>query len=379
MINIKKLIPLELLLVLLWSCSLNTTENNTIKLEPTENEKIKLGNVKMLIPLEASKESNLNYIEKTVLDLKNDRIFVQSDFNIFIFDSNGKFINKLKQGRGPGEVSMVPSFSINSESKLFYALDNSNFICIFNYDGKMIRKFEIHGFSSIDIKCIDDENVLLLCNYVGGTETNFVGIYNFEEKKVIQKFISVQESPYPKFIRVMGNSFPFSGNRQFFSYSNIFALFEFKNNNFQKVFNIDLGERTVPNNFLKQFINKKGGKRIFREEAIRNSYVPFLSFSFYFNKYFLIITDDLKNSCYAINEKNWQKVYLNGQISSYFNLPEVQSLSFPSGISNDYLIFSCNPLDFFENDAKVKSKMIEIGGHEINVNYDSNPFLIIVK
>lgn len=353
-------------------------ENKMVKLEPTQKQRITLGEVREIIHLETLEESSLGMIYKAVLDNKNDRIFVHSNFNIYIFNSKGSFLTKLSKGRGPGEISMIISFSVNPKNKRFYALDNSNFLCVFDYDGKMIVRYELKDFSSIDIQCIDDKNIFLHSNYVGGTETNFIGIYNFEEQKIIQKFISSGESPYSKFVHVMGNNFTKCGERQFFSGSNIFGLFEFKNNNFHKVIGFDLAERVVPMRFLSQF-NKPGGRSIFREEAIRNNYVPFILSAFCFNKYFVVILDDLDYSCYTIEERNNRKVYLNGQISEYFNLPKLRSLRWPCGISEDFLVFSFSPLDFFESDTKEESKSVKIGDFNVNVKYDSNPFLLIVK
>ncbi len=81
----------------------------------------------------------------------------------------------------------------------------------------------------------------------------------------------------------------------------------------------------------------------------------------------------------SFDEKNSSKIYMNGAFSSYFCLPEVESLKMPRGIQNNQLVFSCSPLDFFNDDAKKESKKIEIAGQKLKIQYDSNPFIIIVK
>lgn len=114
-----------LFLNLLKSCSGRIDIDNKVRLKPTSNEKLNLGKVFKIIQLENTEESTLETIRKTAIDLKNNRIFVLSDFNIYIFDAKGKYITKLKKGRGPGEISRIISFSLNKEKKIIYAAANS--------------------------------------------------------------------------------------------------------------------------------------------------------------------------------------------------------------------------------------------------------------
>jgi len=101
--------------------------------------------------------------------------------------------------------------------------------------------------------------------------------------------------------------------------------------------------------------------------------------SFYFSNHYLVTLYDEKYSCYAIDEKNKNKIYMNGPLPVYFNLPDVKSLRLPRGMQDNFLVFSCTPLDFFELNPVEETKEIEIDGRKINVKYDANPFLIIVK
>jgi len=373
------------LLVILLSTSIfflnncdSSKKNNVVALGSTQQEKLKLGDVYKIIRLETSRESQFGTIFKAAVDIPNDRIFVLADFNVFIFNSEGRYIGKLKKGKGPGEIRGIDSFSLYPSKKIFYALDNASRICEFNYEGKMVRDFKLDNFYSAAIQAIDEDNVFLLCNWVGGIEDKFVGIYNFTQKRIVSRFISSSESKYPKLIRIMLNNFTVSKKTTYFYSSNVWSLFKYENKNFEKILSFDLGEREVPLRFSKKFLGR-GKRHIFADEARLNGYVPFLLYSFYFKGYYIAIVNDEKSNCYAIDEKDYARVYNDGQLSSYFGLPNIKSLRFPRGVQDNNLIFSCNPLDFFDLNPEIKSKIVTIGNQNITLNYDENPFLIIVK
>jgi len=362
---------------LLFSCAKETDTNHIVKLQPTVNQPHILGKVSDIIQLETTDESLIEYVYKAFIDFDNNRIILLSGFNIYIFDSNGKFITKLKKGKGPGEINMIISFSPDNKNKCFYAIDLANFICVFDYNGNMIKKRQIDFYSS-DIHTIDADNVFLHCNFVGTKEKHFIAKYNFKEDSIMQKYVPSSESPYSILAMGIANKFMQTGDRLFYSGANVFGLFELKADTFQRILSYELGDRAVPKSFYGRYVEqRKTGT--FGDDAREKNYVPYIKNSFYFNGYYLAIIDDENSSCYAIDEKNNSKIYMNGQLSAYFNLPEVESLRLPKGTQDDMLIFSCTPLDFFEENPKEESKEIEISGIKLKVEYDDNPFLIVIK
>lgn len=374
--SILKIFFILSLSLLLIRCEKETS--SVINLEPTEHKEFNLGKVTDVIQLETSEKSLLEKIDKAYIDFSKDRIFVLSGFNVYFFNTNGEFIAKLKKGKGPGEINFIVSFAANPKNQRIYALDYGNTIYVFDYNGNFISSHKLTEFYSLDIHPIDDDNVFLYCNYVGRKEKKFVGIYNFSEKKVIKKFISSSESPYAILARGNANNFRETENRLFFNSSNIFGLYEFKADSFQRVLTYNLGDRAVPESFYKKYVEKRD-RTNFGEAAKKRNYVPYLINSFYFNKHYLAIIDDDAYSCYAIEENNSNNIYMNGQLSDYFSLPKVESLKMPVGVQDDILILSCSPIDFFENDIDIRSKTIDIGDRKVEIKYDSNPFLILIK
>ncbi|MCG6188043.1 6-bladed beta-propeller [Maribellus maritimus] len=366
------------ILVFVFLCSCNSSEqNNVVSLEPTHKEKLNLGKPIQIIKLETSAESQLGFIMKTAIDGVNNRIFVLADFNIFIFDTNGKFISKLKKGRGPGEISMIISFSLNKQNQSVYVLDNSDRICVFDYNGDIKSDYRLGEFYGKNIQVIDDDNVFLVSISVYDKEPYFVGIYNFEKKEITQRFIHRDDSPYPKIAKIINNAFTITEGKYFFSTTNIFALYEFKDSVFYKVISYDLGNRKIPESIIQNTTEK--GKSYFDKEILNDNLVPYLINSFCYKNFYLAIIEDSKRSCYVISKKDKGKVFQNGPITSYFNLPDIRSFSLPVEISEDYLVFAASPTDFFDENSTADQTNIQLGNQKLEIGLEENPFLVVVK
>lgn len=367
-------IHIFLLALCVWSCS--GAKENSIELKANQSDNLTLSSTSRIVQLESNSESMLSYIQKANVDFSNDRIFILSDFNIYLFNSNGKYLNKLKVGRGPGEVTQIISFTIDTKNKLIYAIDNAIKLSSFDYDGNMINNYNIESFASCDIAVLDDDNVFLFRNYVGKLENNFVGIYNIPTKKVVKKFISAEKSPYPKNTLISAKNFIQNNGKLYFYAPNVFGLFEYRNSDFDEILAFDMGEKAVPMSFSNKF--EKQNQCDLRKEAKSKDYIPFLLYAFPFKGHYFIGADDKDFNCYAINMQN-KKIYNNGKISSFFNLPEKGSLKLPCGIQDDLIIFHCNPSEFFDSKTDENVKEIKIAAHQIKVNQGDNPFLIFVQ
>lgn len=372
--KVKYSIRIFLLALLTWSCSDN--KENTIELKATQSDKLTLSTTSRIIQLETSPESMLGYILKAGIDLKNDRIFILSDFNIYFFNANGRYLNKLKVGRGPGEIVRVVSFTIDTTTKLIYAIDNSAELCLVDYDGSLISNYDIRSFASSDVCVLNDDNVFLLRNFVGGEEKYFVGMYSISAQKVVRKFIPAEKSPYPKSSISTSRNFIQNNGELYFCAPNVFGLFEYRNSEFRQILSFDTGKQTVPQSLADKF--EKQDYHELRKEARSRNFIPFILYAFPFKGYYFIGVDDKEFNCYAMNIQN-KKIYNNGALPSCFNLPDKESLKFPRGIQDSLIIFQCTPSDFFDSGINVNTKEIQIAGREIEINQNDNPFLIIVQ
>lgn len=133
------------------------------------------------IPLEASKESLIGYVQN--IHFYKDNFFVLDIVTakrIFIFNLNGKFINAIgESGKAKGRFVKIVDFSIESKSEEIYILDQIGKIIVFNFEGKFLREIYVSGptpnfYNSLEIvgnsifldirypiPYLDDKNYLL--------------------------------------------------------------------------------------------------------------------------------------------------------------------------------------------------------------------------
>ena len=374
--NIKKnLICLFIVSILLCACSKEKV--NVIKLDANQDNKLKISYTTRIIQLETNKESFLQFIFKINVDKINDRIFVLSNFNIYMFNMDGKYLTKLKIGKGPGEITRIVAFTINPDTKSIYAIDNSTRLIMFDYNGNMKNEYRINNFASTDLCILDDNNILLLRNFVGIEENYFMGMFNLTAKKITRKFIPAEKSPYPKNSIATAINFSNNNGKIYLNIPNVFGLFEFRNDHLNQLFSLDLGNRKVPNSLVNKCLSNSKYCNL-RDEAKTRSYVPFLLYGFHFKDYYFTVIDDKNMNCYAINKRN-NRIYNNGALYTYFNLPAKESLKLLGGIQNNLLIFYSNPSDFFELEDQSNTKEIQINDHIFDVAQNDNPFLILVE
>lgn len=147
-----------------------------------------------LIQLETKENVLLHRIDKIIFH--NDSIFImdKKQGTIFLFDSKGRYLNKLsKQGNGPDEYFDLSDFAINSYTNNLELLSTyrgiSRYDLNFNFIGKIPfsdKGWLVHRFAIID-SC-----TRALFNIV---RTHNIEIYDISEKKIKGKYIEI-----PKFI-----------------------------------------------------------------------------------------------------------------------------------------------------------------------------------
>jgi hypothetical protein len=93
------------------------------------------------IPLETKPECLLGQSIKQI-EIYNERLFVCDYNHVYIFDLNGKFLNKfVKHGRGPGEClnEGFPNFLLDQKDKRFSILDlMSKRMLTYGFDGSFL-------------------------------------------------------------------------------------------------------------------------------------------------------------------------------------------------------------------------------------------------
>lgn len=173
--------------LLFWGCSQKEpVADNSLNFDLTgTSDKLNLSSIVdsiSYINLEETEESLIGMIYR--IQFANDKYFIH-DFpskSIMLFDSNGKYLNKLaKYGQGPGEYISIESFCVDKEDNI-YILDNAQRKLLkYNNLGEFIGKIcDIDDFPRSDIAYINDNFYLCMPDYNEGEYRR--GVFNFNPR-----------------------------------------------------------------------------------------------------------------------------------------------------------------------------------------------------
>lgn len=89
------------------------------------------------VPLQTTPNNVFYYIERLIVT--DDRVFLMDrNGRVLIFDSNGKFINQLKRGQGPGEINYNDDISYDENSKKLVVVQ-TDMLLFYDKDGNYIE------------------------------------------------------------------------------------------------------------------------------------------------------------------------------------------------------------------------------------------------
>lgn len=95
----------------------------------------------LYVPLETSDKCLIGVVND--IHFVNDKLFVQANNNVFVFELNGKLISKVSRvGRGHGEYGKMAWFDVNPSNNEISIYDvMSHRILVYSVEGDFIRQF----------------------------------------------------------------------------------------------------------------------------------------------------------------------------------------------------------------------------------------------
>ena len=158
------------------------------------------------------------------------RIIVEdnSDYPVKFFDNNGKFVNSLRKGQGPGEVEFALASCYNLSAKEYIIYDGGT-ISIFDNDGNFKSKVQV-PFPIRKMTCLNDDYLFYVANWSFSPQNDslncafIVTDKNFKIKYKALPFAQnsgVSESysgPDSHFFRHLGDRVEFPNNDTIYSY-----------------------------------------------------------------------------------------------------------------------------------------------------------------
>lgn len=211
------------------------------------------------IPLETNDNSLIGEIASLIFT--DDKIFIHDRVTkaILIFDTNGKFLNKIKAlGRGPGEFNELVSFTINTDDRHIIIGDVGKIIA-FDYDGKIVYEFKTLMGGAFQVAYTGDNKLAVHTNYIQLEEEqkyNHIVVFDLDKQQIISRSI-----PFNPLARVE-NMTSFFNNISNSSTSGKHLSIPYKNHVWQlsgatvtPVYHVDFGDNALPVDYEEEYLS----------------------------------------------------------------------------------------------------------------------------
>ncbi|KAF2080128.1 6-bladed beta-propeller [Flavobacterium sharifuzzamanii] len=273
------------------------------------------------LPLETTEKSLIGAVDDIVSC--KDRIFILDTYrgkNVYVFDKQGKFVFKLPNGKGPGEILRPYDLAVNEKKRMLYVYDaESERIVSYNWDGQFIKDQKT-PIRFKNFEYTNDSSFLILA-YLNDN----IGLPEEESKS--QLFV------VDTTFKIMSHGFPYkeieTKNRFFLNshlrsgannlaYSPRFGneIYEFQNDSvFKKKYKLDFGDDALTedeffvdtNVFLKN--EKKEGYKYFMGDYVENANDAFFKINIGNNMPMLLFYDlktkrTVSGSTFALDNPN---------------------------------------------------------------------------
>lgn len=328
-----------------------------------------------LIPLETKKESLIDDIYKILVT--DSTIYIMDDFNgrgIIVFNKNGKFIRRIPNGQGPGELVRLYDIAFDYEKNELIAYQNS-FLLFFSPTGEFLRQerlpFGFYNFTVIPngyiFKTLDRQGNEHLGDFQD--YTLLITDKTFKINSVGLPFSPI-ENVIHEYDYVMNNSKCVSITQ---AYTDTVYQYVDTLGQFRAKFSLVYGDKKLP----KQYLHSKTYAEF--DDVIRNN-----DYYFYNGRYLETNTHNVfflenYNIGRTVIFRNKQSGNLIGGINALYNNNEIPPIAFPISAFKNALIASYLPS---KNDSFIEMSSIisDMDKKKIKgLTEDDNPVLVFYE
>lgn len=252
---------LLLLLSLVYiGCQNNTVTNRGIpvhKIKTVNNERVLLipdsifSDVKY-VKLETSDNVLIQEVNKIITD-KNIYVLDRKQNTVFIFDFNGKLIDKIsKQGNGPDEYYFLSDFMVKDDK--VYILSPSNFK-IMIYDLANNYKYTDHiQLDDYYHQFAQSGHYLYLYSNFASSDLKNITIMNLENGDIEKKHNFPLEQQGPSSSTLI---FSMLNDTVFCTFRYEYSIYKLNENNISEIAKFDFGYRMIPEHLRKESSDKR--------------------------------------------------------------------------------------------------------------------------
>lgn len=369
-----------LVMTLLSSCNPRTDKTYLLKVSKEKNLQSlsSILNIDEVIKLETTNSCLLNVIFK--VELTDDNIFIFSNNQVYRFNREGKFINKIgKLGNGPNEMIKPSDFDLSPNKKQVAIWDNiKRKLNIFNIDGQY--------------ECSYSPNVARVTNFNWhknnifqfDTESKFqdeksfcISEFNIKSGKINQKINFPQE--YQGYNILNYDAFPKIHNSDCFLSILTNSVYQSEKGDNSKLIKIDFGSSEV----TEEILSKCGGKTAKLVSEVEKNNLSFMAKFYQIENYF--ITNYTKGGKLYTNIQSQD---LQNQVTiNHSNSFDLLSCLMPYGVYNTNLICVADPfklLTNFKQNGKLVQKRNEADYNLVNdwatrVKTTDNPLIFLTS
>ena len=331
-----------------------------------------------IIPLETTNESLLDAIYKILVTDSN--IYIYDKFKgggIVVFNKDGKFIKRISNGPGPGELRRLYDISYDSERNELVAFQHSFFL-FFGPSGEFIRQ-ERPPFVFYNFSIIPNGYVFKALDKQGNGHLGILEYYTFFVTDKNYKLKSVALPVLPNNINFGGYNYLYENNHAIMvteRFSDTIYQYILETDRLKAIYIIDYSKKKLPDYYL------QGSHEEFENSIIQNDYYYYLGEYIETNSHhaFVLMNDHsgLRTIIYRDKQSGNLKGGNYGICEGIYGMP---SMSLPRAASGNWFISLHTP---DKNDDFLSNTNTSIVSNTekqkiLNLLEDDNPVLVFYR
>ncbi|HEX2933888.1 MAG TPA: 6-bladed beta-propeller [Bacteroidales bacterium] len=326
-----------------------------------------------LVPLETTSESILGNIEKVVVT--DSHIYIRDDYKrggLVIFTSQGKFVKRIPNGKGPGELIRLYDIDYDKENNELVAYRHS-WLMFFSRSGQFIREKRL-PFGFYNFAVIPDGYVFKTLDSQGNEHLGALEDYTL---LVTDKDFKIKNAglPYPPDDRICALSFLHKNSSFYITHKFRDTIYQYTNttNKLKACYILDYSKKKFP----MRYVNATRDE--FNNVAKQNDYYYYIGEYFDADQHHFFTLSNMHVGYNTIIFRDKQSGNMRGGTFPNYDPKEIPQIGYPVAVFNDYFIsiYAPGTNDTFsptssliaaEDYAKVK-----------NITKEDNPVLVFYK
>ncbi|WP_162633105.1 6-bladed beta-propeller [Echinicola strongylocentroti] len=286
-----------------------------------------------LVPLETIEESLVDAIYKVIPTATY--IYVYDRYKrggIVIFDQEGKFVKRIPNGPGPGELSRLYDIDFDEENDQLIAYEHS-FLSFYKPDGEFIRQVRL-PFGFYNIVAIPNGYLMFSSSGDGNEHMQGLEQYNLWVTDKNFKVISVALSSYYDNINYSWYRYLYKNQKIMVTqkFNDTIYQYNAKANRLQAKYLLDFQDKKLPQRYL------EGNYEEFKRTLKNNDYYFFIGEYLDIGEFQVIYLDNWYNNLRPIIYRNKRSGNLVGGTHGDIKISELPPLVFPKSAYGNELI-----------------------------------------